>query len=75
MLAKTHVAMFHVAAAEHFAGRDDLDEPGLGPPAHPGYPTNGPTPDDIDPDGVTGMRFPMTVRVLPHVSLRVRPDV
>jgi hypothetical protein len=60
MLAWTHGAMFHVAAAEHFTGRDDLDEPGLGPPAHPGYPTGGPAPKDIDPDGVTGMRFPMT---------------
>lgn len=60
MLAMTHGAMFNVAAVEHFADHDDLDEPGLGPPAHPGYPTGGPTPKDIDPDGVTGMRFPVT---------------
>ena len=30
MFAMTHAAMFHVAAAEHFVDRDDLED-GLGP--------------------------------------------
>ena len=59
MLAMTHAAMFHVAAAEHFAGRDDLEE-GLGPPDFPGFPVDGPRPKDIEPEAPLGMRFPLT---------------
>ena len=59
MLAMTHGAMFHVAAAEHFADRDDLEEH-LGPPAFPGYPVGGPRPRDIDALAPLGMRFPLT---------------
>jgi hypothetical protein len=59
MLAMTHAAMFHVAAAEHFAGRDDLEQ-GLGPPDFPGFPVGGPRPKDIEPEAPLGMRFPLT---------------
>ena len=59
MLAMTHGALFHVAAAEHFAGRDDLDEH-LAPPAFPGYPVGGPRPSHIDAGAPVGMRFPLT---------------
>lgn len=59
MLAMTHGAMFHVAAAEHFAGRVDLDEH-LAPPDFPGYPVGGPRPNDIDTASPIGMRFPLT---------------
>jgi hypothetical protein len=59
MLAMTHAAMFHVAAAEHFAGRDALSEH-LGPPPFPGYPVGGPRPKNIDANAPVGMRFPLT---------------
>lgn len=59
MLAMTHGAMFHVAAAEHFAGRVDLDEH-FAPPDFPGYPTGGPLPSNIDAGAPLGMRFPLT---------------
>lgn len=59
MLAMTHGALFDVAAAEHFAGRDDLDEH-LAPPAFPGYPIGGPRPGHIDAGAPLGMRFPLT---------------
>jgi len=60
MIAMAHAAMFHVAAAEHFAGRDDLEGERLAPPPHPGYPTGGPKPSDMRPDLVLGLRFPIT---------------
>lgn len=59
MIAMTHGAMFHVAAAEHFAGRGDLHEH-FGPPAFPGLPVGGPRPKDIDSAAPLGMRFPLT---------------
>lgn len=59
MLAMTHGALFHVAAAEHFAGRVDLDER-LAPPTFPGYPVGGPRPSNIDAGAPLGMRFPLT---------------
>jgi hypothetical protein len=59
MLAMTHGAMFHVAADEHFADRNDLEEH-LGPPAFPGFPVGGPRPRDIDASAPLGMRFPLT---------------
>lgn len=48
MLAMTHGAMFHVAAAEHFAGRDDLREH-LRPSDFPGFPVGGPRPRTSTP--------------------------
>ncbi len=59
MIAMTHGAMFHVAAAEHFTGREDLPD-FTGPPAFPGLPTTGPSPEDIDAEAPLGMRFPLT---------------
>ncbi|MGJ7442932.1 hypothetical protein [Aquipuribacter sp. MA13-6] len=59
MLAMTHGAMFHVAAVEHFTGRDDLRED-MTPPASPGYPVGGPRPSSIDASAPLGMRFPLT---------------
>jgi hypothetical protein len=59
MLAMAHGALFHVAAVEHFYGRDDLSEYQL-PPASPGYPVGGPRPKDIDAHAPLGMRFPLT---------------
>jgi hypothetical protein len=59
MFAMTHGAMFHVAAAEHFVDRDDLED-GLGPPDFPGFPVGGPRPGNIDAEAPLGMRFPLT---------------
>lgn len=59
MLAMAHGALFHVAAVEHFNGRDDLSEYEV-PPAFPGYPVGGPRPKDIDAHAPLGMRFPLT---------------
>lgn len=59
MLAMAHGALFHVAAAEHFAGRDDLREH-QAPPPFPGYPVGGPRPTNIDAHAPLGMRFPLT---------------
>lgn len=59
MLAMAHGALFHVSAAEHFAGRDDLREH-QGPPPFPGYPVRGPLPKHIDAHAPLGMRFPLT---------------
>jgi hypothetical protein len=59
MLAMAHGAFFHVAAVEHFYGRDDLREYEV-PPAFPGYPVGGPRPKDIDAHAPLGMRFPLT---------------
>lgn len=59
MIAMTHGAMFHVAAVEHFAGREDLPD-FVAPPAFPGLPSNGPRPQNIDADAPLGMRFPLT---------------
>jgi hypothetical protein len=60
MLAMAHARIFRVAAVEHFAGRDDLDEY-QGPPPPPGYPSSaGPRPKDIDAQAPLGFRFPLT---------------
>ena len=59
MLAMAHGALFHVAAVEHFTGRDDLRKDQT-PPASPGYPVGGPKPSDIDAHAPLGMRFPLT---------------
>lgn len=59
MLAMAHGALFHFAATEHFAGRDDPQEHQTSPP-FPGYPIGGPRPSDIDANAPLGMRFPLT---------------
>jgi hypothetical protein len=59
MLAMAHGALFHVAAVEHFDGRDDRSEYQVPPPS-PGYPVGGPRPQDIDAHAPLGMRFPLT---------------
>lgn len=59
MLAMAHGALFHVAAVEHFADRDDLREDQV-PPQFPGYPAGGPRPKNIDAHAPLGMRFPLT---------------
>lgn len=59
MIARVHGAIFHVAAAKHFAGRSDLPTH-LTAPAHPGYPIGGPHPEHIAAKGPVGMRFPLT---------------
>ncbi|MDJ0314577.1 hypothetical protein [Arthrobacter sp. H35-D1] len=59
MIAWTHGAIFHVAAAQHFTGRCDFPEH-LNVPAHPGYPTGGPHPEHIAAKAPIGMRFPLT---------------
>jgi hypothetical protein len=59
MLAMAHGALFHVAAVEHFAGREDLREY-QAPPPFPGYPVGGPRPTHIDAHAPLGMRFPLT---------------
>lgn len=59
MLVWAHGAIFHVAAARHFEGRQDLPDY-LHAPAHPGYPVGGPHPDHISPKAPIGMRFPLT---------------
>ncbi len=59
MLAMAHRALFHVAAVEHFAGREDLREHQV-PPRFPGYPVGGPRPKNIDAKSPLGMRFPLT---------------
>lgn len=59
MLAMAHGALFHVAAVEHFTGRNDLHEDHA-PPASPGYPVGGPRPSNIDAHAPLGMRFPLT---------------
>jgi hypothetical protein len=53
MFAMTHAAMFHVAAAEHFLDRDDLEDD-LGPPDFPGFPVGGPRPRNIDAEAPMG---------------------
>jgi hypothetical protein len=59
MIAMAHAALFHVAATEHFANRDDLREYQV-PPPFPGFPVGGPRPADIDARAPLGMRFPIT---------------
>jgi hypothetical protein len=59
MMAMMHGALFHVAAAEHFAGREDLREHHL-IPAHPGWPVGGPRPEHIDAGASLGMRHALT---------------
>lgn len=59
MLAWVHGALFHVAAAEHFADRTDTDE-ALCPPAFPGLPVGGPKPEHIDAEALIGMRWTLT---------------
>ena len=59
MFAMAHGALFHVAAKQHFAGRDDLREHLVAPP-FPGFPIGGPRPSDIDAFAPLGMRFPLT---------------
>lgn len=59
MIAWAHGAMFHVAAARHFADRPDLSDH-LRAPAHPGYPVGGPSPEHISAKTPVGMRFPLT---------------
>lgn len=59
MIAMTHAAMFHVAAVEHFSGREDLPDY-VEPPAFPGLPSTGPSPEDIEAEAPLGMRFPLT---------------
>lgn len=59
MIAWTHGAMFHVAAAKHFEGRTALPDY-LAAPAHPGYPVGGPRPEHVSGKGPVGMRFPLT---------------
>lgn len=58
MLAMAHAAFFHVAAVEHFEGREQQD--GQGPPPMPGYAVGGPKPTHIDAKSPLGMRFPLT---------------
>jgi hypothetical protein len=60
MIAMAHGALFHVAAVEHFAGRDDLRDFQT-PPPFPGYPVGGPRPTHIDAHAPLGMRFPLTM--------------
>jgi len=60
MIAWTHGAMFHVAAARHFEGRAELRD-NLRAPAHPGYPVGGPHPNHISSKAPIGMRFPLTM--------------
>lgn len=59
MLAMAHGALFHVAAVEHFADRDDLGDHHTPPPL-PGYPVGGPRPTHIDAGAPLGLRFPLT---------------
>lgn len=59
MIAWAHGAMFHVAAAKHFAGRSHPPKY-LTAPAHPGYPVGGPHPDHVSGKAPVGMRFPLT---------------
>lgn len=60
MLAMAHGKIYRVAAVEHFAGRDDLEEH-QGPPQQPGYQAIGPRPNDIaNPKTLLGFRFPLT---------------
>lgn len=59
MLAMAHGSLFHVAAVEHFAGRDNLREHQVPPPS-PGYPVGGPRPENIDAHAPLGMRYPLT---------------
>ena len=58
MLAMAHGTLFHVAAVEHFGGRDDPGKYRV--PPSPGYPVGGPRPKDIDAHAPLGMRFPLT---------------
>lgn len=60
MLAMAHGVLFHIAAVEHFAGREDLREYQT-PPPFPGYPVGGPRPTHIDAHAPLGMRFPLTM--------------
>jgi hypothetical protein len=53
MMAVTHGAMFYVAAAQHFAGREGLLA------TYPRLPL-GPTPDQLLGNSIVGMRFPVT---------------
>lgn len=59
MLAMTHGALFHVAAADHFDGRADLPDH-VAPPAFPGYLLGGPRPKHIDSGSPLGMRYLLT---------------
>lgn len=60
MLAWAHGALFHVAAAEHFADHTDNDDATLHPPAFPGLPVGGPKPEHIDAEALIGMRWALT---------------
>ncbi|MFU8875466.1 hypothetical protein [Micromonospora sp. SL4-19] len=53
MLARTHAAMFHIAAERHFAGRRTAPHPAP-------EPLLGPTPDELLGDPVVGIRHPVT---------------
>lgn len=53
MIAVTHAAMFHLAAARHFAGRDVQFAP------YPRLPL-GPSPEQLVGNSVVGMRQPLT---------------
>lgn len=60
MLAMAHGMIHRVAAVEHFAGRDDLEEH-QGPPQQPGYQAIGPRPKDItNAKTLLGLRLPLT---------------
>ena len=59
MLAMTQAALFHVAAIEHIAQRDENADQ-MAPPKFPGYPVGGPRPQDIDAAAPLGLRFPLT---------------
>lgn len=53
LMSVAHAAMFHVAAAQHFAGRETPFQP------FPRLPL-GPTPEQLLGDAVVGMRHPVT---------------
>lgn len=59
MMAMTHGAMFHVAAAEHFAGRDESGDH-VGAPKFPGFPVGAPRPADVGAASPLGVRLPLT---------------
>lgn len=54
MMAVTYAAMFHIAAAQHFANRD------LEPPTYPHIPL-GPRPEQLLGNSVVGLRHPVTL--------------
>ena len=58
MFAMTHAAMFHVAVAEHFVDRADLEDD-LGPPDFPGFASVVRGPGTLTRRLPFGMRFPL----------------